>query len=87
MEVLRIAILDFCRRRRSNSFCPSEVVRQMYPVDWRYFMKDIQLVMMEMYQEGLIVVTQKGLPIDPNNLPSGPVRITCPKQPNSLKWS
>lgn len=75
MEVLRIAILDFCRRRKT-SFCPSEVVRKLYPEDWRHFMPDVQEVMMAMYREGLILVTQKDLPVDPNELPKGPVRIS-----------
>ena len=75
MEVLRTAILDFCYRR-NLSFCPSEVVRKLYPEDWRYFMPDVQEVMMAMYREGLILVTQKDLPVDPNELPKGPVRIS-----------
>lgn len=76
MEVLRTAILDFCRRRKGKSFCPSEVVRQMYPEDWRLFMPDIQDTMMDMYREGFIQVTQGGEPIDPNHPPKGPVRIS-----------
>ncbi|OYX15098.1 MAG: hypothetical protein B7Z16_13745 [Algoriphagus sp. 32-45-6] len=76
MEVLRTAILDFCRRRKGKSFCPSEVARQMYPEDWSLFMTDIQKVMMEMYREGLIQITQGGELIDPNQPPKGPVRIS-----------
>jgi len=75
MEVLRTAILDFCKRRES-SFCPSEVVRKLYPQDWRFFMSDIQEEMMKMYREGLIQITQKGLPVDPSVPPKGPVRIS-----------
>lgn len=39
------------------------------------FMPDIQKEMMEMYREGLVQVTQKGIPIDPDQNPVGPVRI------------
>lgn len=81
MEVLRVAILDFCRRSKESSFCPSEVVRQMYPEDWREFLPDIRVVMMEMYREGYIQVTQKGEPIDPYQQPVGPVRISGIKKP------
>jgi hypothetical protein len=82
MEVLRVAILDFCRRRKNNSFCPSEVVRQLYPEDWRHFMPEIRAVMMDMYREGLIRVTQQNKPVDPNQLPIGPVRISAlPQKP------
>jgi hypothetical protein len=75
MEVLRTAILDFCSRKTS-SFCPSEVVRKLFPEDWRHFMPDIQQEMMEMYREGLIKVTQNGLPVPLNEQPKGPVRIS-----------
>ena len=76
MEVLRTAIFDFCRRRGEKSFCPSEVVRLMYPEDWELFMPEIREEMMQMYRQGLIQVTQKGHPIDPNFQPKGPVRIS-----------
>lgn len=75
MEVLRTAILDFCNRRKYKSFCPSEVVRRMFPEDWELFMPDIQKEMMDMYRVGLIQITQKGIPVDPNQNPKGPVRI------------
>lgn len=76
MEVLRTAILDFCHRRKDKSFCPSEVVRSMYPEDWALFMPDIRQEMMEMYRDGLIQVTQKGELINPDQNPQGPVRIS-----------
>lgn len=75
MEVLRTAILDFVRRRKRKSFCPSEVVRQMFPEDWEQFMPDIREEMMRMFREGLIQVTQGGIPIDQTQNPKGPVRI------------
>lgn len=76
MEVLRVAILDFCDRRKSKSFCPSEVVRQIFPEDWELFMPEIREEMIQMYREGLIQVTQKGIPIDPALPLKGPVRIS-----------
>lgn len=70
MKVLRVAILDHCRRKKDKPFCPSEVVRQMFPEDWELFMKDVHDEMMLMYQEELIHVTQNGKPIDlKGNLP------------------
>lgn len=76
MEVLRVAILDFCLRRKAKSFCPSDVVRRIFPEDWELFMPEIREEMMKMYREGLIQVTQKGMPIDPDIEPKGPVRIS-----------
>lgn len=81
MNVLRAAILDFCIRRKGKSFCPSEVVRKIFPEDWELFMPDIQEQMMEMYREGLILVTQKELPVDPSQKPKGPVRILSVSKP------
>ena len=81
MEVLRTAILDFCRKEREKPFCPSEVVRQMFPEDWELFMPEVFEEMMNMYREGLIQVTQKGRPIDPAKIPVGPVRIPGIKKP------
>ena len=81
MEVLRMAILDYCKRRKDKSFYPSEVVRQMFPQDWELFMPDILEEMMEMYREGLIRVTQGGIPIDPTQNPKGPVRILGRSKP------
>jgi hypothetical protein len=72
---LEQAILELIRRRKQRSFCPSEVVRWIYPEDWRHFMPDVRETMMDLYRKNLITVTQKGFAIDPNFLPKGPVRI------------
>jgi len=72
---LEQAILELIRRRKPGSFCPSEVVRWIYPEDWRHFMSDVRETMMDLYRKNIITVTQKGIPIDPNFLPKGPVRI------------
>ncbi|GAA0877078.1 hypothetical protein GCM10009119_00460 [Algoriphagus jejuensis] len=54
MEVLRTAILDFCRRRHGRAVRPSDVLKQMFPQDWELFTEDIRVVMKEMHQENLI---------------------------------
>jgi hypothetical protein len=61
--------------RRGSNFCPSEVVRWMYPQDWRHFMEDVRTSMMDLYRHGKIVVTQGGIPIRLDEKPKGPVRI------------
>ena len=73
---LEQAILEMIRRRKATSFCPSEVVRWIYPQDWRHFMPDVQETMMDLYREDKILVTQQGIAVDKNFLPKGPVRIT-----------
>ena len=76
---LEQAIIEMIRQRKSSSFCPLEVVRWIYPADWRCFMADVCETMMEMYRSEKILVTQKGIAVDPNFLPIGPVRITSNK--------
>ncbi|UJP67068.1 DUF3253 domain-containing protein [Mongoliitalea daihaiensis] len=76
---LRQAIFEMIRMRHDRSFCPSEVVRWIFPQDWELFMQDVREEMMEMYREGLILVTQKGNAIDPSTEPKGPVRISRKK--------
>lgn len=80
MDILRIAILEFCRQRPNSSFCPSEVIRRMYPESWRHFLPEIREKVMEMYRNGEILVTQNNEPIDPQAEPIGPIRIWKPKR-------
>jgi hypothetical protein len=64
------------RMRNGKSFCPSEVVRWIYPCSWKYFMSDVQAEMMKLYREDKIAVTQKGELISKDEIPSGPIRIS-----------
>ncbi|WP_304517661.1 DUF3253 domain-containing protein [Cecembia rubra] len=74
-NILEMAILEMGRMRKGGTFCPSEVVRWMYPQDWRFFMDDVKEVMMKLYREGKITVFQKNNPVDIHSIPKGPVRI------------
>ena len=76
MEVLRTAILEMCRQKKSNTFCPSEVAKMMFPEDWEQFLEEVRSVAMEMNQEGLIRIIQNGKPVDPDSVPIGPIRIS-----------
>ncbi len=54
MEVLRTAILDFCRRKKEEDFFLSEVVQQLFPQDWELFLPEIWEVAQQLAKEGLI---------------------------------
>lgn len=75
MEVLRTAILDFCRRRKGKVFSPAEVVQQLFPEDWEMFISEVNEVMMQLYREGIIEVTQNGVPIDTQSSPTASVLV------------
>lgn len=57
MEVLRVAILDFCRRQKGRPFCPTAVIRQMFPEDWELFREEVIEETMQLCREDLIEVS------------------------------
>lgn len=75
-NILAVAILEMCRMRKGQSFCPSDVVKWLYPQDWEFFLTDIRIEMMRLYKEGKVLVTQNGIPVNPDVTPVGPVRIS-----------
>ena len=74
-SILETAIFEMGRKMKGESFSPSEVVKWIFPQAWAHFMVDIEEVMMELYREGKISVTQAGKDIPKDHLPKGPVRI------------
>ncbi|MGY6744133.1 MAG: DUF3253 domain-containing protein [Cecembia sp.] len=76
---LQSAVLEMGRIRGDSTFCPSEVVRWLYPQDWRHFLSDVQTEMMNLYRQGKVVVLQKNKPVDKLTYPKGAVRIRVVK--------
>ena len=62
------------QRGLEKSTCPSEIARMLFPNDWRKHMKDIVDVAIDLNNQGKVVITQKGIPIDVNHI-KGPIRI------------
>ncbi len=79
-NILDLAILEMAKRRHPKTICPSEVLRWIYPHDWRAFMPEVQESMMWLFRNGKIQVTQAGKPAATNNLPRGPVRISIKEE-------
>jgi hypothetical protein len=61
-------------RGPEKSTCPSEIARKLFPDDWREHMKDVVDVAIDLHNQGKVVITQKGMPIDVNHI-KGPIRI------------
>ena len=57
MEVLRTAIMDFCRRRKEQDFFLTEVLQQLFPQDWEQFLPEIWEVAQQLAKEGMIEFT------------------------------
>jgi len=62
------------QRGPEKSTCPSEIARMLFPNDWRKHMKNVVNEAIDLHNQGKVVITQKGLPIDVNHI-KGPVRI------------
>jgi hypothetical protein len=73
--ILETAILEMGRMKAGNSFLPSDVVKWVYPQDWSHFIPEVLSAMINLYLAGKIMVTQNGIPIDPEEKIYGPVRI------------
>ncbi len=75
-NILRLAILEMIRMRGDSPFCPSEVVKWIYPNAWEHFMEEVRIEMMQLYQLGKIIVTHDGKPLNPKEKPAGAIRIS-----------
>jgi hypothetical protein len=61
-------------RGPDKSTCPSEIARMLFPDDWREHMKDVVDEAIDLHNQGKVVITQKGEPVDVGHI-KGPVRI------------
>lgn len=69
------AILSVARQRGTEkSTCPSEIARMLFPGDWRTQMNEVVQIAIGLHQQGKVVITQHGTPIDVNEI-KGPIRI------------
>ncbi|WP_345953216.1 DUF3253 domain-containing protein [Mucilaginibacter sp. PAMB04168] len=61
-------------RGADKTVCPSEVARALFPANWRKHMDEVREAAVALQQQGKVVITQKGEPVDVNHI-KGPVRI------------
>jgi hypothetical protein len=80
-NILDLAIIEMAKRRHPKTISPSEVLKWIYPHDWRAFIPEVQESMMWLFREGKIRVTQAGELADATHLPKGPVRISIKIEP------
>ena len=74
-EKIATTILSTASHRGAEkSTCPSEIARMVFADDWRQHMKDVREVAIDLHNQGSVVITQKGIPVDVKDI-KGPVRI------------
>lgn len=71
MEVLKTAILEFCRRKKKKSFQSDEVIKAIYPQDWEHFRDELRLAALELSREEKIFIIQNRVVVDPGLVPVG----------------
>ncbi|MBW8683132.1 DUF3253 domain-containing protein [Chitinophaga rhizophila] len=67
-------IATVTQRGPDKSTCPSEIARMLFPDNWRNYMQQVRDVAIELQKKGLVIITQKGAPVDINDF-KGPIRI------------
>lgn len=74
---IEIALLARCART-NGSVCPSDVAREIHDEYWEAIMPQVRDVIAELAEQGRVVVTQRGQPVDMLTA-RGPVRVSVPR--------
>ena len=79
-DTIRSTILALLAQRSEGStICPSEVPRKLFPDDWRSRMELTRRVAIEMSEEGVIEICQKGEVFPPDRELKRPIRLRLKK--------
>jgi hypothetical protein len=73
-ERIAAAVRALVRKRQGSSICPSDVARTVGAESWREIMDDVRRVTAQLADEGQVIVTQTGEPVQLSEA-RGPVRI------------
>jgi hypothetical protein len=74
VDILPTILSVATQRGLEKTTCPSEIARMLFPHDWRKHMKEVVDVAIELHNQGKVVITQKGIPVDVDHI-KGPIRI------------
>lgn len=73
-DIANTILATALERGREKSTCPSEIARKLFPENWRKYMTKVMEVAIDLQEQGKVVITQKGLPVDIGKI-KGPIRI------------
>ena len=76
-ELLRLA----AERSPASTACPSEAARAVggnHPDQWGPLMQPVRRIAVRLANEGRLVITRKGKPVDPNDF-RGVYRVSLPR--------
>lgn len=78
IEIEQTIVALVSSRGEFKTICPSEVARQVDARNWRKLMPAVRAVATQMADQGQIVATQGGQPVNPA-MARGPIRLGLPK--------
>ena len=73
LEIEDTIIKILLTRDPGKSICPSEVVRQLYPLKWRDKMEAVRKIAAVLAHENIIIISQKDKQVDVSA--KGPIRL------------
>ena len=77
-KIIESTIMEMLNERGvGKTICPSEVVRLLYPNNWREKMDDVRNVAKELVGKRLIEITKKGRVVQADA--KGPIRLRLPE--------
>lgn len=74
-ERLAAALLALAEHRAPKTTCPSDAARAVGGDDWRELMDRTREIARALARRGTVVITQRGVVVDPDGPWRGPVRI------------
>lgn len=74
--ILVLATMEMAQRNKGSHFNPTDVVRWIYPRDWRLFLEEEKYALTWLQGEGLLEVLVNGKPVGANYSLSEPVTVT-----------
>lgn len=72
-EIESLIIELLLLRKPTETICPSEVARKLFPENWRDHMDEVRAVAIDMSLENILEITQKGKKVSPPF--RGPIRL------------
>lgn len=76
LEIEQAILSETAKRGPDKSTCPSEIARMLFPENWRKHMAEVREAAIHLQQQGQVLITQKGAPVDVRQI-KGPIRIKC----------
>lgn len=83
MDILETALLEMCRKRKKMFFYPEDIIREMYPIDWKHFLPDLEILIGSLLEKGKIEMEETPFENLSSNKGNERFKIRCLAKPKS----